>query len=193
MAASPNGHLNLIAFLVKIGAVTGLSSVMLVLCYGQTRIFYTMARDGLMPRVFATVHPKFRTPWVNTILVGMITAGAAAFFDINFLGDATSVGTLAAFGIVCIAVMYLRRTNPDLPRGFRVPMYPVLPLLGVVACFSLIFTVETKVLIFFAWYVLGAIALYFIYGMRNSRLAKGEDSIGGTPVKALHDEPPMVP
>ncbi len=159
---------------VKIGAIIGLTSVILVLMYGQTRIFYTMARDGLLPKVFATVHPKFQTPWVNTILVGLITAIAAAFFDINTLGDMTSVGTLAAFGIVCMAVIWLRRTHPDIPRGFRVPLYPVVPILGIVSCFALIFTVEARVLMFFAWYVLGAIALYFAYGMRNSRLQNGD-------------------
>lgn len=163
----------LFAKIIKVGAIVGLTSVVLVLMYGQTRIFYTMARDGLLPSVFATVHQKFRTPWVNTILVGLITAVAAAFFDINTLGDMTSVGTLAAFGIVCISVMYLRTTNPDLPRGFKVPMYPVLPVLGVIACFALIFTVESRVLMFFLWYVLGSIVLYFLYGMRNSRLQQG--------------------
>ena len=158
---------------VKVGAIIGLTSVILVLMYGQTRIFYTMARDGLLPKVFATVHPKFHTPWVNTIVVGLITAVAAAFFDINTLGDMTSVGTLAAFGIVCLSVIWLRTTHPEIPRGFRVPFYPVLPALGIIACFALIFTVETRVLIFFAWYALAAIATYFLYGLHNSRLQKG--------------------
>ncbi|MBK6435361.1 MAG: amino acid permease [Rhodanobacteraceae bacterium] len=161
---------------IKLGAITGLTSVILVLMYGQTRIFYTMARDGLLPKVFARVHERFKTPWINTLLVGLITASAAAFFDINTLGDMTSVGTLAAFGIVCISVMWLRVTHPDMPRGFRVPMYPVLPILGIVSCFSLIFTVETRVLQFFAWYVLGSIVLYFVYGIRNSRLQRGDTS-----------------
>jgi basic amino acid/polyamine antiporter, APA family len=159
---------------IKIGAIIGLTSVILVLMYGQTRIFYTMARDGLLPRVFSTIHDKFKTPWVNTILVGLITAVSAAFFDINTLGDMTSVGTLAAFGIVCLSVIWLRNTHPDIPRGFRVPLYPVLPILGIISCFALIFTVEKKVLVFFAWYLLGSIVLYFIYGMHNSRLQKGE-------------------
>ena len=92
---------------IKVGAIVGLTSVILVLMYGQTRIFYTMARDGLMPRVFANVHKKFRTPWVNTLVVGLIVAVAAGFFDINTLGDMTSVGTLAAFGIVCLTVIWL--------------------------------------------------------------------------------------
>jgi basic amino acid/polyamine antiporter, APA family len=161
---------------VKIGAIIGLTSVILVLMYGQTRIFYTMARDGLLPKVFAKVHPKFQTPWINTILVGIITAVAAAFFDINTLGDMTSVGTLAAFGIVCMAVIWLRVTHPDIPRGFRVPLYPVVPALGIISCFALIFTVEVRVLQFFGWYLLGSIVLYFAYGIRNSRLQKGEAS-----------------
>ena len=163
------------AKLVKAGAIVGLTSVVLVLMYGQTRIFYTMARDGLLPRVFATVHAKFKTPWVNTLLVGLITGVAAAFFDINTLGDMTSVGTLAAFAIVCLSVIWLRRTHPEIPRGFRVPVYPIVPALGILTCIALIFTVETRVLVFFAWYTLAAIILYFLYGMHNSRLAKGLD------------------
>ena len=169
---------------IKVGAIIGLTSVILVLMYGQTRIFYTMARDGLLPKVFSRVHPKFRTPWINTLVVGLAVASAAGFFDINFLGDATSVGTLAAFGIVCLTVIWLRRTHPDIKRGYRVPLYPVVPVLGILFCFALIFSVENRVLIFFGWYVVAAIALYFIYGMHNSELAKGHvvDSDGQLPV-----------
>jgi len=158
---------------IKVGAIIGLTSVILVLMYGQTRIFYTMARDGLLPKIFSTVHERFRTPWINTLLVGVAVAAAGGFFDINFLGDATSVGTLAAFGIVCLTVIWLRRTHPEIPRGYKVPLYPALPALGIVSCFALIFTVEARVLVFFGWYLVGAIILYFVYGMHNSELAKG--------------------
>jgi APA family basic amino acid/polyamine antiporter len=158
---------------IKAGAIIGLTSVILVLMYGQTRIFYTMARDGLLPKVFSRVHPKFRTPWINTLVVGLLVAIAAGFLDINTLGDMTSVGTLAAFGIVCLTVIWLRRTHPDIPRGYRVPLYPVVPALGIVTCFALIFSVETRILVFFFWYTIGAIVLYFVYGMHNSELAKG--------------------
>jgi APA family basic amino acid/polyamine antiporter len=158
---------------IKVGAIIGLTSVVLVLMYAQTRIFYTMARDGLLPRVFAKVHPKFKTPYINTMLVGLLTAIAAGFFDINILGDATSVGTLAAFAIVCLSVIYLRRSNPELPRGFKVPFYPALPVLGILSCLYLITTVPSHVLMYFMWYMLGMTALYFIYGMRNSELGKG--------------------
>jgi APA family basic amino acid/polyamine antiporter len=160
---------------IKVGAIVGLTSVILVLMYGQTRIFYTMARDGLLPRVFSTVHPKFKTPWINTLVVGVIVACAAGFFDINVLGDMTSVGTLAAFAIVCLSVIWLRQTHPQLPRGFKVPLYPVLPALGIVSCLWLITGIEPKVLWFFFYYSVAAIVLYFVYGMHNSRLAKGMD------------------
>lgn len=159
---------------IKVGAIIGLTSVVLVLMYAQTRIFYTMARDGLLPKVFSRVHPRFQTPYVNTILVAIVTAVAAGFFDINVLGDMTSVGTLAAFAIVCLSVIYLRRSAPDLPRGFKVPLYPVLPVLGILSCIYLITTVPWDVLKFFLWYMLGGVVLYFVYGMRNSNLQHGE-------------------
>ena len=159
---------------IKVGAIIGLTSVVLVLMYAQTRIFYTMARDGLLPKVFSKVHPKFQTPAVNTLLVGGLTAVAAGFFDINVLGDMTSVGTLAAFAIVCLSVIYLRRAAPELPRGFKVPLYPVLPVLGILSCLYLITTVPWDVLQFFLWYMLFGVALYFLYGIRHSNLQHGE-------------------
>ena len=171
---------------IKVGAIIGLTSVILVLMYGQTRIFYTMARDGLLPKVFARVHPKYRTPWINTLFVGLAVAIAAGFFDINFLGDATSVGTLAAFAVVCLTVIWLRRTHPEIPRGYRVPLYPVIPILGIGSCVWLISSVPADVLTFFGWYVLGMAALYFVYGMHNSELAKGRDVMAD-------DETPYFP
>jgi basic amino acid/polyamine antiporter, APA family len=161
------------AMTIKAGAIIGLTSVILVLMYGQTRIFYAMARDGLLPNVFATVHKTFKTPWINTLLVGVIVALAAGMFDINTLGDVTSVGTLAAFAIVCLSVIWLRQSRPDLPRGFKVPLYPVLPVVGILSCLFLIESVEKKVLIFFGWFLVAATVIYFIYGMWNSKLAKG--------------------
>jgi APA family basic amino acid/polyamine antiporter len=164
-----------LAKLIKVGAIIGLTSVVLVLMYAQTRIFYTMARDGLLPKVFSRVHPTLKTPYVNTILVGLVTAVAAGFFDINVLGDMTSVGTLAAFAIVCLSVIYLRRKAPELPRGFKVPLYPVLPVLGILSCMYLISTVPWDVLKIFLWYMVGGVLVYFIYGMRNSNLQHGSD------------------
>ncbi len=162
-----------LAKIIKIGAIIGLTSVVLVLMYAQTRIFYTMARDGLLPKVFARVHPRFQTPHINTILVGLLTAVAAGFLDINVLGDATSVGTLAAFAIVCLSVIYLRRSAPDLPRGFKVPFYPVLPILGIVSCLYLITSVPAHILMYFAIYMVAMSVLYFVYGLSHSELGKG--------------------
>lgn len=176
---------------IKVGAIIGLTSVILVLMYGQTRIFYTMARDGLLPGIFAKVHTKFRTPWINTLIVGLGVATAAGFFDINFLGDATSVGTLAAFAIVSLTVIWLRRTHPNIPRGYRVPLYPITPILGIITCIALIFTVETRVLIFFGWYTLVAVVLYFVYGMHFSKLAKGEPKLAGPDLPEFPEDAPL--
>lgn len=160
---------------IKVGAIIGLTSVVLVLMYGQTRIFYTMARDGLLPRIFSKVHPKYQTPWINTLLVGLITALAAGFIDINTLGDATSVGTLAAFAIVCLSVIYLRRAAPELPRGFKVPFYPVTPVLGILSCGYLITTVPGNVLLLFLGYLAAGLVVYFVYGIHFSNLQTGRD------------------
>lgn len=184
-----------LAKIIKVGAIIGLTSVVLVLMYGQTRIFYTMARDGLLPKVFARVHPKYKTPAINTVLVGLVTGIAAGFFDINVLGDMTSVGTLAAFAIVCLSVIYLRRAAPELPRGFKVPFYPVLPVLGILSCLYLITSVPVNVLMFFVWYMLGGVVLYFAYGMRHSNLQHGEwqddaPEMGEFPGPVVGDEQP---
>jgi APA family basic amino acid/polyamine antiporter len=178
---------------VKIGAIIGLTSVILVLMSGQTRIFYTMARDGLLPRVFSRVHPKFRTPWINTVLVGIIVALAAGFFDINSLGDMTSVGTLAAFAVVCLSVIWLRRTHPEIPRGYRVPLYPVVPILGIASCLWLITTVPNYVLVIFAWYTLAMIILYFVYGMHNSQLHKGKTVTADGELPIFPEDAPLGP
>jgi APA family basic amino acid/polyamine antiporter len=110
------------AILIKVGAIAGLTSVMLILTYGQTRVFYSMARDGLLPRPFAKVHQKFRTPWIGTIILGSLIAVAAAMLPITILGDLVSLGTAVAFGIVCLSTMWLRNQRPDLRRPFRVPL-----------------------------------------------------------------------
>lgn len=110
------------SFLIKVGAVAGLTSVMLILTYGQTRIFFSMARDGLLPKAFAVVHPKFRTPWIGTIVLGVLIAIASSLLPITILGDLVSLGTAFAFGIVCLTVMHLRTTRADLHRPFRVPL-----------------------------------------------------------------------
>ncbi len=163
------------ALVVKIGAIAGLSSVMLVLLYGQTRIFYTMSRDGLLPSALATVHKKFLTPWINTIIVGVAAMCAAGFLSLDALSDLSNVGSLSAFALVCITVIYLRRSDPNLVRPFRTPLFPVVPILGAVMCLlllmSLMATPSTRN--FFLIYLVVGIALYFVYGIRNSKLGRG--------------------
>lgn len=175
------------AKLVKIGAIAGLSSVMLVLLYGQTRIFYTMARDGLLPSPLAAVHPRFRTPWINTIIVGIVAAGFAGFMSLDALADLTNVGSLAAFAIVCITVLYLRITAPELKRPFRTPFFPLTPVLGALMCLFLLMALMSKpeTRRFFLVYLIGGLVLYFVYGLRNSRLGKGEIVLGAEPTPDL--------
>ncbi|MDH4386215.1 MAG: amino acid permease [Caulobacter sp.] len=200
LSTAAGGQLNLIAFLIKIGAITGLSSVMLVLCYGQTRIFYTMARDGLLPKVFAEIHPKFRTPWMGTILLGVVIATAASFLPISLLGDLVSLGTAVAFSIVCLSVIYLRVKHPDLHRPFKVPGGVVTAVLGIFACLFLAWqnfkpmidralADDPVPLTILAVYALVGAIVYAVYGYWHSKLAKGiditEDSSLPSPAEAM--------
>jgi APA family basic amino acid/polyamine antiporter len=163
------------AILVKIGAIAGLSSVMLVLLYGQTRIFYTMSRDGLLPSQLATVHPKFQTPWINTIIVGIAACCAAGFLSLDALSDLSNVGSLAAFALVCITVIYLRYKNPGLVRPFRTPLFPLVPILGAVMCLVLLMSLMAGIATrnFFLLYLVVGIIIYFVYGVWHSKLGKG--------------------
>lgn len=200
VASAEGGQLNLISFLIKIGAITGLSSVMLVLCYGQTRIFYTMARDGLLPRVFAIIHPKFRTPWIGTILLGIVIAIAASFLPISILGDLVSLGTAVAFSIVCLSVIFLRIKHPEMERPFRVPGGIFTAVLGILSCLALAgFNFWPMIqhamdgnplpLMILGGYAAVGAVVYIIYGFWNSKLAKGiditEDLTMSSPAAAL--------
>lgn len=131
---SEAGSINLLALLIKIGAFTGLSSVMLVLCYAQTRVFYQMSKDGLLPRMFSQLNTATKTPALGTILLGIVIAIAAAVLPLSVLGDMVSLGTALAFAIVCLSVMYLRASHPEMERPFKVPLYPLVPILGVLFC-----------------------------------------------------------
>jgi APA family basic amino acid/polyamine antiporter len=168
-------HLPWFAILVKIGAIAGLSSVMLVLLYGQTRIFYTMSRDGLLPTSLAAVHKTFKTPWINTIIVGVAAMCAAGFLSLDALADLSNVGSLAAFALVCITVLYLRRSDPGLVRPFRTPLFPLVPILGAVMCLILLMALMSTPATrnFFLIYLGGGILVYFLYGIRKSKLGRG--------------------
>jgi APA family basic amino acid/polyamine antiporter len=159
--------------LVEIAAIAGLASVILVMLMGQPRIFYSMARDGLMPKMFGKVHPRFHTPYVGTVVVGVVAAVLAGLLPVGFLGDIVSMGTLLAFATVSAGVLILRYTRADLPRPFRVPMAIVVCPLGFVSCLYLFwqpFKEHWHLLV--GWIVIGAI-VYAVYGYRNSKLRAG--------------------
>lgn len=164
--------INLAAGLVATGVITGLTTVMLVLYYALTRILTAMSRDGLLSPLFSSVNPKTQTPVKNTVICGFIMAIAAGFIPLNALAELVNIGTLAAFVLVCVGVIVLRQTHPDLKRPFKMPGGIILPVLGVLSCGALIAFLpwETHVR-FVLWLAVGLI-LYFAYGIRHSRLGK---------------------
>jgi APA family basic amino acid/polyamine antiporter len=157
---------------VTVAILAGFSSVILVMLLGQSRVFYSMARDGLVPSVFSDIHPKYRTPWKANIIFFFLTAGFAAFIPDNIVGEMTSIGTLFAFMLVCIGVWILRVKRPDLPRSFRVPAVPVIATLGVITCGAMIFGLGlANWLRLLAWLAIGLV-IYFGYSRSHSKLAR---------------------
>jgi len=160
------------AGLISVGAIAGLTSVLLVLMYGQSRVFFAMSRDGLLPPVFSHVHPQYRTPMRVIMVTGSLIALIAGFLPIEAVAELVNVGTLAAFILVSIGVIILRRTQPDLHRPFRTPLVPLTPILAIVACGYLIASLDAVTLWrFVIWMALGFI-LYFGYARRHSMLAR---------------------
>ncbi|KAI8866170.1 amino acid transporter [Ramicandelaber brevisporus] len=157
--------------MIEIGAVAGLTSVMLILLMGQPRILYAMAKDGLMPRIFSRIHPRFKTPYVPTMFTGIICSIAAAFLPIDLLGDLTSVGTLLAFFLVNLSVPMLRYSHPNAHRGFRVPLGPyIIPFLGaIIAMLLIVMSGSSTGIRLAAWMGIGWI-VYAIFGSRHSHL-----------------------
>jgi APA family basic amino acid/polyamine antiporter len=168
--------------IITLGALAGLTSVMLVMLLGQTRVLYSMANDGLLPKkFFADIHPKWRTPWKNTILVGLLAAVVGSLIPIADIGRMVNIGTLLAFVIVCIAVMILRRTDPNQPRPFRTPWVPLVPILGIVFNGYMMYRLGwinwARLII---WLVIGLV-VYFAYGQKHSKvqaLAASKVSVG---------------
>ncbi|MBO6038170.1 MAG: amino acid permease, partial [Acetobacter sp.] len=156
---------------IKIGIIFGFTSVLITLLFGQSRIFLTMAHDGLLPHFFSVTHSHFQTPWISNLFIMAMTALLAAFFPISDLGHMTSIGTLFAFILVCLIVMILRRKEPDYPRTFRVPGGDVIPILGILSSATIMVCLDLMTWMrLIAWLVIG-MAIYFLYGIRHSKLA----------------------
>ncbi|HKA34044.1 MAG TPA: amino acid permease [Candidatus Binatia bacterium] len=160
-------------FLISLGALAGITSVLLVLMLSQPRIFLAMARDGLVPpEIFGAVHPRFRTPYKSTILTGIVVGLCAAFIPLRILAELVNIGTLLAFVIVCAAVLIMRKKQPAAPRPFRCPFVPLVPLLGIALCLVLMFSLPAENwLRLFVWLGLGLV-IYFLYGRHHSVLAR---------------------
>jgi APA family basic amino acid/polyamine antiporter len=163
-------NLNLAAGIVAFGSVIAHTAVLLVFQLGQARIFFSMARDGLLPSVFARVHPRFRTPYINTIIIGVVVALFASFTNIEEMVDLTNIGTLFAFFLVCFGVIILRVKEPHRPRPFKVPFNPIVPLLGVISCvFLMTWLPAITWMRFVIWLIVGLV-IYFSYSFRHSHL-----------------------
>jgi APA family basic amino acid/polyamine antiporter len=157
--------------LIIVGALTGMTSVLLVMMLGQPRILMAMSRDGLLPPgVFASIHPRFHTPWKSTILTGAVVASASSLLPLKVLADLTNIGTLFAFIVVCSAVMVMRKIDPDAPRPFRVPLSPLVPIVGIVLCLLLMMSLPWENWARLAIWLLIGFCIYFSYGIRHSKL-----------------------
>ncbi|HEX5436082.1 MAG TPA: amino acid permease [Gemmatimonadaceae bacterium] len=168
------------SFLVKLGAIAGLSSTMVVMLLGQSRIFFSMSRDGLLPKWASAVHPRFRTPYLSSIFVGIFVAAFAALIPVAVLGELVSIGTLLAFVIVCAGVWVLRRRDPERHRPFRTPWVPFVPIMGILVSALMMFSLPLDTWIrLIVWMIIG-FAVYFLYSRKHSKIALAEMVPAGT-------------
>jgi basic amino acid/polyamine antiporter, APA family len=164
-----------LASLVTVAILAGFSSVILVMLLGQSRVFYSMSKDGLLPKIFSEVHPKYKTPYKANLFILVIVGLFAALVPGDIVGDMTSIGTLFAFMLVCVAVIILRKTDPDLPRQFKTPLVPLVPILGIIVCGAMIYGLGwTNWLRLLGWLAIGFV-IYFGYSRYHSKLDNGTD------------------
>jgi APA family basic amino acid/polyamine antiporter len=178
--------------LIDIGAITGITSVLLVMMLSQPRVLLAMARDGMVPNsFFGAVHKKFRTPWKSTILTGIFVGTIAAFIPLRILAEMTNIGTLLAFVIVCAAVLIMRKTHPQVQRPFRAPFVPFVPIMGILSCLLLMFSLPVENWWrLFIWLGIGML-IYFGYSRRHSvvaRLQAKEKQANSTVIKTANSE-----
>jgi APA family basic amino acid/polyamine antiporter len=182
-ASGGSGLLHAMVMLVEVGAIAGLSSVMVVMMMAQPRIFYAMAKDGLLPPFAKKIHPKFRTPHITSILTGIAVSIAAGFTPVGILGEMVSIGTLMAFVIVSVGIIFLRYQRPELERPFKVPGVPFVPILSALVSLALMAGLPGPTWIrLIIWMTIG-IVIYFSYGFRHSEVRRRDDALtarGGT-------------
>jgi APA family basic amino acid/polyamine antiporter len=168
-------HQDWVAGFISLGAIVGITTVLLVMLYGQSRLFYAISRDGLLPKVFSRVNSKTQTPIVNSWLIAAVVAFFAGVLPLNKLAELTNIGTLFAFITVSIGIVVVRKTQPDLKRGFQVPFVPLIPILAVVFCGYLVLQLPATTWISFGvWFVIGLV-IYFLYSRKNSALGHRQD------------------
>jgi APA family basic amino acid/polyamine antiporter len=161
---------------VVIGILAGYTSVILVMLLGQSRVFYSMSRDGLLPKVFCDVHPKYRTPWRCNLVFMVFVSLFSGFVPLASLGDMTSIGTLLAFVIVCAGIMVMRKTQPNIPRPYRTPLVPLVPILGIVVCFAMMASLDKWTWVRLVVWLLIGFAIYFGYSRKHSHLVTDPES-----------------
>jgi len=166
------------SLLVKFGALGGLTSTMIVMLLGQSRVFFSMSKDGLLPPLFSYVHPKFRTPWISSITVGLVVALFASILPLDKLGEMTSIGTLLAFIIVCAGVMVLRKRSPKLPRPFRAPFMPVTPILGIAISLAMMLGLPLETWVRLVIWLIVGLLIYFTYSVKHSKVQQMEKPQG---------------
>ncbi|MDP9674484.1 APA family basic amino acid/polyamine antiporter [Paenibacillus jamilae] len=167
---------NWVAGIVDIGAILGMTTVMLVMLYGQTRIMFAMSRDGLVPKVLSKVHSKYKTPYINTLFFGTLSALMGGLIPLDELASLVNIGTLSAFILISVAVIVMRKTQPDLPRAFRCPGVPFIPILAIISCGVLILNLNGQTFIrFIIWLVIGMV-IYFLYSRKNSLLNQDSEN-----------------
>jgi APA family basic amino acid/polyamine antiporter len=160
------------SLLVKIGAVFGLATVMLVMLLGQSRVFFSMSKDGLLPKWASAIHPKFRTPWISTIVVGAVVAFMPAFLPIDRLSELVNIGTLLAFTIVCAGVWVLRVRHPDMHRPFKTPLVPLVPILGILTALFLMSRLPLITWTVMILWLFAGLVIYFGYSIKHSKVQK---------------------
>lgn len=162
--------LNWIAGIISLGAVISMTGVLLVFQLGQPRLLFAMSRDGLLPSAFSRVHPRFRTPHIATVWTGIFVGGISTFTNINEIVELSNIGTLFAFLLVCVGILVLRKMEPDRPRGFKVPLMPIVPILGIISCLYLMLGLPGITWGRFILWLICGLVIYSVFGYKRSKI-----------------------